>query len=559
MVSPTDDDDATGNFEGFTNDVVYTNDVADDAAPTDVVAPGQLTGRRPCRYASDCQKLGDDVHCERFSHPGDEDLDVSQEGDQHAGKRYPRRQCRNHPGCIRRWSCFFSHGIIQSSAEGPRTCFFGETPHNGGCHNPTWNGQPFEFCSSECRVKASNTPKSYMGCRRYDCPCPCSMSGVAGQFCCDTCLQGTPCNNPVHTLPSTHLFVAPTPKPGKYAPCARSECACAVSEGSSWDGNAGEYCCRACRNGTGCDTLRHTSPEVVAEQVSASACEEEEPLCALEDCWEPTWNGQKGEYCCPDHRMMGMGNAVCENDEEDGMLLFEPLLSGDEEADVDAVGSDAAPAKPSFPDYQELGKRARAWIRSHTSGAGGGKVTNIWLNESLECETCPARVTFEKAVATAKLSSWRRGEFGWHGTKSVSNIENICWSNWSPRYRSGQVFGPGEYFSRGTGSGLRYSEGYAGGNAGRMLILAWITSYSLGAAPKDPSTNGACRYFGTGHIVCNNPVAGDEMYCLPVAVVAFGDRGTKPRFKLNEEGELATMTSGTISKKRFGTRVCSIQ
>merc|ERR1712176_615429 len=143
--------------------------------------------------------------------------------------------------------------------------------------------------------------------------------------------------------------------------------------------------------------------------------------------------------------------------------------------------------------------------------------------------------------------------------------------NWSTRRRSGQAYGPGEYFSRGTRGGLHYSEGYAGGDAGRMLIIAWIMSYRKGACPRDASTNGACRYWATGHIVCNNPVKGGKistgaMYCVPVAVVAFGNGGQKPKFKLNAEGtELAHYTSGTISNhpsKMGGWRrssICSIQ
>merc|ERR1712012_240535 len=156
------------------------------------------------------------------------------------------------------------------------------------------------------------------------------------------------------------------------------------------------------------------------------------------------------------------------------------------------------------------------------------------------CKDCPARVSFERAVSKGKLSSWRDGEFGWHGTRSLEGLQAICWSNFDTRYRSGQACGPGEYFSRGTLGGLHYSEGYAGGDAANFLIVAWIMSFKKGAAPANPAANGAANGGSVGHIVCNNPVRGPGcggnqstgvMYCIPVAVVAFGRPDGRPKFR----------------------------
>jgi len=175
-----------------------------------------------------------------------------------------------------------------------------------------------------------------------------------------------------------------------------------------------------------------------------------------------------------------------------------------------------------------------------------GAVSGVWWNASLDCLDCPARQKFETAVERVGLDGWSDGELGWHGTKSLSAVEAICWDSWDTGRRSGQNFGPGEYFSRGTPSGLRYSEGYAGGDAGHLLIVAWIMSHDRGAAPKDPKRNGAGSGSGNGHIVCNNPRPGRQMYCIPVAVTAFGGGGQKPRFRVDAGGSLTTNPSGDI-------------
>jgi len=182
------------------------------------------------------------------------------------------------------------------------------------------------------------------------------------------------------------------------------------------------------------------------------------------------------------------------------------------------------------------------------------------VNESLANSDCPARLSFERAAATAKLQTWssKDGEFGWHGTGSIEAIESICWSGFATQRRAGQVFGPGEYFSRGTEHGLHYSECWAGGTAANMLVVAWIMSASHGAEPVMPNTRAADPN-ATGHIVCRNPVKDEdnnestgEMYCVPIAAVAFGDIHLeygvegKPSFRLNSDDGVGK-TTGTVS------------
>merc|ERR1719183_3507620 len=119
---------------------------------------------------------------------------------------------------------------------------------------------------------------------------------MAGQFCCKMCYQGKPCAHPTHVAPTAHLVIVAKPQKGKYAPCAREECECGVEGGSSWNGEAGQFCCRACRNGTPCTKLWHTEPENMRSDSAAHAYVGF--TCPLEGCENAPWNGADKEYCC---------------------------------------------------------------------------------------------------------------------------------------------------------------------------------------------------------------------------------------------------------------------
>jgi len=293
------------------------------------------------------------------------------------GTKFPRVQCQDHPGCSRRTTCWYSHGLIhtdetvQNTDGAPLTCFLGKAPHNQGCRNPIKSDDPFAFCSNKCRNKARLTPKGLLGCWRVDCPCPCTVNGIGGQFCCIACERGTPCRGPVHTWPTAHLKVVARPQAGKYAPCARMGCACAGDGGSSWDGKPGSFCCRACRNGTPCTKLWHTVPLAVSQAQI----------------------GQKPR-------------------ESSGKIEVSTI------SPIHGVSA--------FPDYSDLFKRAEHWAKTKGANATKGPVIAVWHNESLALSNCAARQTFERAVERVGLKSWDQGEFGWHGTKSRSAITSIC-------------------------------------------------------------------------------------------------------------------------------------
>jgi hypothetical protein len=246
----------------------------------------------------------------------------------------------------------------------------------------------------------------------------------------------------------------------------------------------------------------------------------------------------EGEYCCMAHRHMGLGNA-----------------SAAEMHDPKAPRRRSWQDTITFPNYDELWDNCTSWIKANGSCANKGPISGMWFNECMRCMDCPARQTFDKAANKVELTDWDEGEFGWHGTRSLDGLQAICWENWSPARRSGQACGPGEYFSRGTPQGLHYSEGYAGGDAGHLLVIAWIMSHEKGAKPQNPSANGACASTSAGHIVCNNPVDANrqstgEMYCFPVGVAAFGYGGRKPCFKLTSSGQISKHPSGVIVVER---------
>merc|ERR1711920_817653 len=81
----------------------------------------------------------------------------------------------------------------------------------------------------------------------------------------------------------------------------------------------------------------------------------------------------------------------------------------------------------TFPDFSALWTRAASWARKCGVGAMKGPVSAVYLNECLASPRCPARLSFERAVAKAKLTSWDDGEFGWHGTRSLAGLQAICW------------------------------------------------------------------------------------------------------------------------------------
>lgn len=133
-------------------------------------------------------------------------------------------------------------------------------------------------------------------------------------------------------------------------------------------------------------------------------------------------------------------------------------------------------------------------------------------------DMCPGLDLFMKGVTQVRASGagsgsnslLSLGSFSWHGSAGT-NIDAIAHHNLDAGRRSGQVFGPGEYFSSNDPC---ISVGYCKGG-GKMLCC-----FILNTPLKSLQNKG-------DYVVLNNPVDKSAIYCLPVLVVTF-ENGAHP-------------------------------
>jgi len=114
--------------------------------------------------------------------------------------------------------------------------------------------------------------------------------------------------------------------------------------------------------------------------------------------------------------------------------------------------------------------------------------------------------SFLELLGEDKEKVFDKFEIGFHGTKKDAVPLILC-DGFDPKRRSGQVYGPGEYFDCNFG----VSAGYTAGNGGIIgtLIL------------KDPTRVSRHTYSGGHPIwVVNNPTDGSLSLCLPVFVLS---------------------------------------
>jgi hypothetical protein len=152
-----------------------------------------------------------------------------------------------------------------------------------------------------------------------------------------------------------------------------------------------------------------------------------------------------------------------------------------------------------------------------------GPILRVDPNPGLH-NKCEAMTKFLKAVHLNSSSSSSsslnnngvgdidNGFYAWHGTGD-SGVVPICDSGFDPNRRSGQVYGPGEYF----GITSNTSKGYAR-NSG-VLILCYIYN----GKPELIKTQGKFCY------VVNNPTCWSYSYCLPLMVFSYA-KTTPPNF-----------------------------
>ncbi|KAL0206955.1 hypothetical protein P9112_012666 [Eukaryota sp. TZLM1-RC] len=113
---------------------------------------------------------------------------------------------------------------------------------------------------------------------------------------------------------------------------------------------------------------------------------------------------------------------------------------------------------------------------------------------------CPAIQRFSKVVLKQGISCLESVKFAWHGTKHKS-VGSIAYDGFDPRYRTGQVHGPGEYF--GVSENPEISVGYAKGC--RFMIVAAILPIC-----------GIFKEVTNYCYVVNNPIDFKTSYCLPL-------------------------------------------
>ncbi|KAH3764489.1 pre-mrna splicing factor rna helicase [Pelomyxa schiedti] len=128
-------------------------------------------------------------------------------------------------------------------------------------------------------------------------------------------------------------------------------------------------------------------------------------------------------------------------------------------------------------------------------------------------KNCQALQKFLKMVPGGLVALPVSTFFAWHGS-TETGIVQICDEGWDTSKRTGQAYGPGEYF----GITSAISQGYC--KTGNFMLVALVIQGSWVSRIRD-----FCY-------VVNNPTGADTgSYCLPLSVVVFGVN-KQPTFKL---------------------------
>ena len=147
---------------------------------------------------------------------------------------------------------------------------------------------------------------------------------------------------------------------------------------------------------------------------------------------------------------------------------------------------------------------AKAFVQSNWSPSLG-EPQHIDENPGIKLG-CPAMIRYCNAKDSSILSDGVLPDtlFAWHGTSSDEAMQSICHNGFDPRRRSGQAYGPGEYF----GQTSEVSHGYARGTY--RLIVAQLLQ-----GPQTTTHGNFCY-------VVNNPADWKISFCLPVLIVTYG-------------------------------------
>ena len=130
---------------------------------------------------------------------------------------------------------------------------------------------------------------------------------------------------------------------------------------------------------------------------------------------------------------------------------------------------------------------------------------------------CVSFKKFVKGLGTKTLESLdvvNDVTFAFHGT---SHLQDVCCDGWNVKLRSGQSFGPGEYFSKEKDESLKYAN--SGSHPKSLIVVAILTDKI------SPSQQ---------HVVVTNAQNNDEAYVLPLIVITFD--GAQPPFAHHPNG-----------------------
>lgn len=156
-------------------------------------------------------------------------------------------------------------------------------------------------------------------------------------------------------------------------------------------------------------------------------------------------------------------------------------------------------------DLPNIIQKAKKFIEDEWDSIQLGRPKRIEINPGL-IANCPSMQKFCSAVLLLGENVLSNGFCAWHGTNSEGGVIGICYDGFDPSRRSGQAYGPGEYF----GQASTASHSYAG-NSNRMIVTFILKVPQV-------STQGNFCY------IVNNPKDFKLSFNLPVIVLNYKDQ-----------------------------------
>lgn len=145
---------------------------------------------------------------------------------------------------------------------------------------------------------------------------------------------------------------------------------------------------------------------------------------------------------------------------------------------------------------------AKDWVTQNWSHKLG-PIHETLVNPNIEVSETSIRKQFDRAVKSLSITDLaKNGFFAWHGTAETS-INPIISGGFDPNRRSGQVYGPGEYF----GTTAEVSSGYCK-NDNHMLVVFILNGSHV-------------KHAENFCYVVQNPLDRSLTYCLPLLILNF--------------------------------------